>query len=170
MAEATPNPFENTNSGPTAPAPNAPLVDAACCTAAKKTGLASRVLLYAPVALLFVGIVALWTVPSLANYASPILSLIDPSFGKSADKVGSCCSSGLETSTLEKTGSCCSQVSKAAMLTSSVSSDEISLESEGTAVEPSTCCSDEESLCPISLKGTSEEASGDEGAEQESDE
>jgi hypothetical protein len=160
MAETTPNPFENTNSGPTAPAPNAPAADATCCSAACTKGAVARVmsrtLLYGPVALLFAGIVAFWTVPGLANYVSPILSLIDPSFNKSGEGAG-CCSS-----TLEKTGSCCAPVSKAAMLTSSVSSEEISLDTGAELEDDScACCDDEDGMCPTTLKGKSGKTTDD---------
>lgn len=159
MAETTPNPFENTNSGPSAPAPDAPAVDTACCAAAKTPCVTSRVLLYGPVALLFVGIVALWTVPGLAAYAAPILSLIDPTFNKSDDEP-SCCSS-----TLEKTGSCCAIPSKAAMMTSSASSEEISLDS-GADIDDGLCpcCDDEDGLCPTKQAATAK-ASADESDE-----
>lgn len=177
---AQPNPFENTNSGPSAPAPDAPVVEKSCPSAGgcgcRKSSKFSRALLFAPVVLLLLGVGAVSAVPGVAEMVSPVLSLIDPSFGKlSAQESPKCCGSGGASATTvaateptccsqaaAATPSCCSTASKAALLTSLPTEDSpVDLVDADASAEP-PCCA-EAGECPFAQ--ASEEATvGDDTA------
>lgn len=139
MSDKPANPFENTNSGPSALSPEAPKLDAGCqaggCGCQKTSALrtASRIALYSPIALLVAGIVAVWAMPGLADYATPLIRLVDPNFGGISKPGGACCSSDPSLAGTSE-ASCCSSVSKAALLTRGASEVEASSgdEAEGT--------------------------------------